>query len=252
MTAEGGRGDALPVVGGEAAAEVARRFRLPWRDELASPGPALWFEAGRLVLGVWGGRGPRLKVDFLSGRSGYRLRHGDAGQAVARAVGLRGGQRPRVLDLTMGLGGDAFALAALGCVVWGVERRGEVAALLDDALRRAGEALDWVGERLRLHHGEAVQWAPRLAAAFAPEVIYLDPMYPEGRRRGAPRKEMALLRDWLGGDEDADDLLGLALSLGVRRVVVKRPRRAPPLAGRAPDGVRQGRSTRFDLYFSPD
>ncbi len=239
---------ALPVVGDEAAAEVARRFGLPWRCELASPAPALWFDGARLVLGVWGGRGPRLVVDFLSGRAGYRLRHGDAGQAVARAVGVRGGQRPRVLDLTMGLGGDAFALAALGCVVWGVERRGEVAALLDNGLGRAGAELPWVGERLRLCHGEAVQWAPRLAAALSPEVIYLDPMYPEGRRRGAPRKEMALLRDWLGGDEDADDLLGLALSLGARRVVVKRPRRAPPLVGREPDVCREGRSTRFDIY----
>jgi len=153
-----------------------------------------------------------------------------------------------VLDLTAGLGGDAMALAALGCTVWMVERIPQVAALLDDGLRRAGAGLDWVSGRLRLEVGEARALGPVLAEAWRPEVVYLDPMYPEGRRRGAARKEMALFRDWFGGDEDADALLPLALSLGARRVVVKRPRKAPPLGGRAPDAARVGRSTRFDIY----
>ncbi len=237
----------IPAVG-EGAREVAQCWGMPWRAAVAEGTPCLWMDTAGLTLGRWGERAGRVRVDFLAGPVGYRLRHGDAGQAVARAVGVRAGRRPRVLDLTAGLGGDAMALAALGCTVWMVERIPQVAALLDDGLRRAAERLDWVPERLRLVGGEARVMAPALAAALRPEVVYLDPMYPEGRRRAAARKEMALFRNWFGGDDDADDLLSLALSLGARRVVVKRPRKAPPMAGRPPDASRMGRSTRFDLY----
>ena len=40
-----------------------------------------------------------------------------------RAVGLKGGGTPAVLDATAGLGADAFVLASLGCAVRLVERR---------------------------------------------------------------------------------------------------------------------------------
>ncbi|MFC6328234.1 class I SAM-dependent methyltransferase [Alloalcanivorax gelatiniphagus] len=36
--------------------------------------------------------------------------------------------------------------------------------------------------------------------------------------------------------------------MGARRMVVKRPRKAPPLAGVAPHHSHEGKTVRFDVY----
>ena len=82
----------------------------------------------------------------------------------------------------------------------------------------------------------------------APDVIYLDPMYPEHGTNALPHKEMRWLRELVGEDTDADALLAPALLLARKRVVVKRPLKAPDLAGVAPHHRHRGRAVRFDVY----
>ena len=43
-------------------------------------------------------------------------------------------------------------------------------------------------------------------------------------------------------------LLQAALDLASHRVVVKRPRKAPPIEGRMPGYVLEGKSSRYDIY----
>jgi 16S rRNA (guanine1516-N2)-methyltransferase len=43
-------------------------------------------------------------------------------------------------------------------------------------------------------------------------------------------------------------LLGVALALATHRVVVKRPRKAPAIAGTQPGYALEGKSSRFDIY----
>jgi 16S rRNA (guanine1516-N2)-methyltransferase len=62
------------------------------------------------------------------------------------------------------------------------------------------------------------------------------------------KKEMRVLRDWVGPDRDSDALLTAARNAAHERVVVKRPKGAEPLAGLTPSGQITGRSTRFDIY----
>jgi 16S rRNA (guanine1516-N2)-methyltransferase len=81
-----------------------------------------------------------------------------------------------------------------------------------------------------------------------PEAILLDPMFPERAKSAAVRKEMRFFHDMVGDDADAPVLLEAALALALHRVVVKRPRKAPALAGRQPSYAITGRSTRFDVY----
>lgn len=77
-------------------------------------------------------------VDFVTGTMAHRRRFGGGrGEAVAKAVGIKGDYLPDVVDATAGLGRDAFVLAAVGCRVRMLERHPVVAALLDDGLRRA-------------------------------------------------------------------------------------------------------------------
>jgi 16S rRNA (guanine1516-N2)-methyltransferase len=51
-----------------------------------------------------------------------------------------------------------------------------------------------------------------------------------------------------GNDDDAPALLAAGLALASHRVVVKRPRKAPPIDGPKPGYVLEGKSSRFDIY----
>ncbi len=173
-----------------------------------------------------------------------------AGEGLIRAVGARRGQRPSVLDATAGLGRDAALLARRGCQVLMVERSPVLAAMLADALHRT--AADPEGgelvSHLQLRCGEAVAVMAGLTDIERPDVVYLDPMYPETGKAAKSRKEMQLLQALLGPDPDPPGLLHAALRTARHRVVVKRPRKAPALPGPEPSHEIVGKSTRFDVY----
>lgn len=190
-------------------------------------------------------------VEFARGAAAYRLRHGGGrGQALARACGLKKGTAPRIVDATAGLGRDAFVLATLGCPVTLIERSPVVALLLRDGLRRArlDETVAPIVARMNVLQGDALAILPRLAGEDAPEVVYMDPMYPQRTKSALSKKEMRLFRLLVGEDLDAARLLQQALRLATRRVTVKRPRRASPIEGPAPDTAIYSRNTRYDLY----
>ena len=197
------------------------------------------------------GPGP-VYVDFIAGAVAHRRRFGGGrGQPLARAVGLKGGVAPTVADVTAGLGRDAFVLACLGCTVWLIERSPIIAVLLRDGLRRAAhdmEIAQIVTERLHLYSGDGRELLPRLTARQRPDVVYLDPMYPHRQKSAWAGKEMRLLRQLAGDDEDAPTLLAVALACAGNRVVVKRPRLAPALSGPPPTTRIVTPNTRFDLY----
>jgi 16S rRNA (guanine1516-N2)-methyltransferase len=233
---------------GVAAAELAERLGLEFVGESVdeadgqAPGGSglqLVRTATRLELRETGAQaaGP-LAVEFLPGRGSNLLR---------RAALAGGSEPPRVVDATAGLGQDAFALAEWGCQVDLIERSPVVAALLEDGIARALERPETAAaaKRMSLLQGDAVDLLPRLAGAA---VVYLDPMYPRSGREGRKAKGMRMLRQLLGDDPDAGELLEAARRAAARRVVVKRPLRAPPLAGRRPSGSLKGTTVRYDLY----
>ena len=195
-----------------------------------------------------------VRVDFADASLQRRIANGHgAGEAVARACGLRKGATPRVLDATAGLGRDSWILASLGAQVEMVERVPLVHALLADGLRRAQQNAQLAGtaERLALHANDAqsVLRAKLLLPSEArPEVVYLDPMFPHREKSAKVKKDMWAFRHVVGSDEDADALLALARAVATKRVVVKRPRIAPDLNGEEPHQRMLGQSSRFDLY----
>lgn len=232
-------------------AALAERLGLPQGDQATL---VLRREAGRLVLaGDPKVYGKPLAVDFLAGKVAHRRQFGGGrGQLVAKACGLGKGVTPHVVDATAGLGRDAFVLASLGARVLLIERVAAIAALLEDGLARAAGDPE-VGEivaRMRLAWADAGrELAATLAAAdFPPQVIHLDPMFPHRDKSALVKKEMRLFRELAGDDSDAPRLLEAALDLATHRVVVKRPRKAPPIAGPAPQHVLEGKTSRYDLY----
>lgn len=210
--------------------------------------------AARLAVRLHGGRAPgAVAVDFRSAAFARRLAEGKRG-LLGRAVGLAKGERPAVLDATAGLGRDAMLLAAVGAQVIAFERDPVVHALLADGLARLRAGDDPLAlaarERLELRRGDARAALEGVEGA-GPEVILLDPMFPE-RGSALAKKEAQLLQALLGEGADAAEdaaLFAAALAARPRRIVVKRPRHAPPIVP-DPEPVHrfEGKSVRYDLY----
>ncbi|MCE9944410.1 class I SAM-dependent methyltransferase [Aeromonas rivipollensis] len=189
-------------------------------------------------------------VDFVDGAVAHRRKFGGGrGQSIAKAVGLKSGAMPTVVDATAGLGRDAFVLASLGCKVTLIERSPVVAALLQDGLARAAQDPEigpWVSERMHLLKGPAVD--NLLALSERPEVIYLDPMFPHKQKSALVKKEMRVFQSLVGPDLDADALLPAALKMANKRVVVKRPAYAGWLNEHKPSMAIETKGNRFDVY----
>ncbi|MEW6330564.1 MAG: class I SAM-dependent methyltransferase [Pseudomonadota bacterium] len=167
-------------------------------------------------------------------------------QPLARAFG----RKTRVIvDATAGYAQDALLLALMGFRVTAIERSPVVAALARDGLARlAAQTGTTLTGRLELVGGDARALLP--AVAPRPDAIYLDPMFPPKRRKSAAvKKEMRLLRELVGDDADAPELLALSRGIARERVVVKRPDDAAPLAP-DPDLSIKGKLVRYDVYLA--
>ena len=195
-----------------------------------------------------------IMVDFTSAKLLYRCQQsGAAKQTLAKAVGIKPGVRPSIIDATAGLGRDGFVLASLGCKVTLIERNPVVYELLHDGLKRA-ESHDYakkvIGSSIKLISADAVSFIKGLKDDDVAEVIYLDPMFPHRDKSARIKKEMRLFQGLIGVDEDLRDLLEAALKHAKKRVVVKRPQKGPDIEVRKPQLTLTGKSTRYDIYFT--
>ncbi|MFO7876537.1 MAG: class I SAM-dependent methyltransferase [Desulfovermiculus sp.] len=178
-----------------------------------------------------------------------------------RAVlGRKKAQGRLVLDVTGGLGQDAWLLAAAGCSLVVVEQEPVIFALLRDGVARAGVSAQQIVRRLRLIQAQAEDVLGQIMHRDAsdiiqirPHVVYMDPFFhSERKKKGASKRSMQVLRHVAREhDPKADQaVLDLALQAALDRVVVKRPRLSSALASRHGRIVLsiQGRGHRFDVY----
>lgn len=182
---------------------------------------------------------PRLRADRL-GR-----------ELLVRAARVRGSAVPTVVDATAGLGEDALLLAAAGFTVTMFERDPVIAALLRDALDRAADKpqLKDIVERMTLVEGDSVSGLGALD--FSPDVVFLDPMFPERTKSAAVKKKFQLLHHLELPCEDEEGLLDAALAVRPRKVVIKRPAKGPWLAGVKPSHSLAGKAVRYDVIVPP-
>ena len=246
----------FPVTGAEydKALHLSRQLRIPLVDHQAEEFDFLLFCTVQGLSVVATGKqspGP-VTVDFVSPTMEYRRKHGGGRrQPMARAVGLKSGNQPTVIDATAGLGRDAYILAHLGCYVQMIERSPIVGVLLQDGLQRANqysEATRIILHRLKLTVGDSRTILGNLADTDRPEVIYLDPMYPHRTKNSLVKKEMRILRALTGDDQDAPGLLEAAMACARNRVVVKRPRLAAAIGGKPPSTAITSKNSRYDIY----
>lgn len=219
-------------------ARLAARLDLPLVDRQEATRLALVYGPTGLELRAPGRRLTPLRVDFA--QIGM---HG--GNELLRATRVK--NRPaRLLDLTAGLATDAWRLARAGFDVIACERQSVIHALVEDALERASD-LPGQGSITLVHIDSRALLADSVITR--PDVIYLDPMFPGEGRTALPRRELQLLRELTGDDDSGAQLLALARGRARRRVVVKRPVRAPSLAPDV-DLCFKGRAVRFDVYLA--
>ena len=100
---------------------------------------------------------------------------------------------------------------------------------------------------MHLVHADFLEF-PLAASSF--DVVYLDPMFPADRKSAKSGKGMFLLQELLGYDSDEATLLSKAREVASKRVVVKRGKLSPQLAGAKPDICFRGSSSRFDVYLN--
>ena len=192
---------------------------------------------------------PSLIIDFTTGAVAHRRQFGGGrGQALPRAIGMKGGKTPYVIDATAGLGRDAFLLAALGARVTLIERSDQMHKLLAEALQRAAASdVSEIISRMTLIHGDAKDLLPRLS----PEVVLVDPMHPPRGNSALVKKEMRQIREIVGVDADADALMQVALGCARNRVVLKWPQKADAMVGLPkPSHQIMGKSTRYDVFMT--
>lgn len=170
---------------------------------------------------------------------------------AARIKGVPAGATLRAVDATAGLGEDALLLAAAGFEVLLFERDPVIAALLADGVRRAlrDPRLAEAAGRMHLAGRDSVVALPALDPA--PDLVYLDPMFPERRKSAAVKKKFQLLHYLERPCADEEALVAAALAAHPRRVVVKRPVKGPYLAGIKPSYSLAGKAVRYDCLVPP-
>ena len=235
---------------GDAARALAHELSLPPAAEDALALLEICPDGLSLVPQGKGAPGP-VRVDFEAPAMRHR-RRGGHNEPLGRAVGVTRWPGLEIVDATAGLGRDSFVLADLGARVTLLERHPVLFALLRDGLERGLQSSDaWVADvcsRMQLYRAEATLWLTPGCA----DVVYLDPMFPARRKSARVKKEMWLFQQLLeqaaGPLVEEQGLLEAALAAARRRVVVKRPAKAPPLEDRVPGFDIPGKTVRFDVY----
>ena len=186
-------------------------------------------------------RHPQLKnplsIDFDAGDLARRARQG--GEMLARACGASKGLS--MIDATAGLGRDSVLLACAGARVTALENHPALAWWLAQNLAMARSIPD-----IQCIQADAT----RYLAEHTCEVVYLDPMFPHRDKSAAVGRESKVLQAFAPPPSELDEvaLFDAAWDSCQYRVVVKRPIKAPFLAGREPASSLKGKAVRFDLY----
>lgn len=181
-------------------------------------------------------------IDFLSGKNQHRRLYPSQGETVIKAC-LAKDKDITILDLTAGLGRDAFMLASLGAKVSMVERSPVMAALLDDALIRLKKEHPFF--HLNLRYIDALtlenEWF---------DVVYLDPMHPPRKSKALVKKDIRMVQSIVGQDNDKGLLFDKAFQLAQKRVVLKWPVKVLAISDRKPSFIYCGKSTNFEIYLT--
>lgn len=218
----------------------------------ATPEASIWLSVDAVGLSLTDGD-QAMRGDFtkLQKRLQY---HNLTHELLVKATKVKGREKLRVIDATAGMGEDSLLLAAAGCEVTLYEQDPVIAALLQDTMRRALEeaALHEIVMRMQLVEGDSIEHLRKLGeTGERPDVIYLDPMFPERQKSGLVKKKFQLIHYLEAPAENEEALMQAAIAARPFKIVVKRPAKGPYLAGLKPSYSLDGKAIRYDCYVFP-
>ena len=193
----------------------------------------------------------KLQGDFT--RMLPRLKqHNLTGELLVRAAKIKDADHALLaVDATAGLGEDSLLLAAAGFHVKLFEKNPVIYELLRDTLRRAADIpeLSEIVARMDVQNSDSVEAMADLG--FTPDVILLDPMFPERRKSALVKNKLQMIQKLEIPCVEEAVMLRTAMTANPKKLIVKRPPKGPFLADLKPDHSLSGKAVRFDCFVSP-
>ena len=174
-------------------------------------------------------------------------------EMLVKAVKMKQKSGPlRIVDATAGMGEDSILLAAAGHEVTLCEYDPIISALLANALTRAKTSSKLAPFIKRMHfvEGDSIAYLSGQMQGQSPDVVFLDPMFPERQKSGLIKKKFQLLQQLESPCTNEEELFAAALLSKTAKIVVKRPAKGPFLAGKKPDYSVEGKAIRYDCYIN--
>ncbi len=194
------------------------------------------------ALALVDGRNLRSKPITIPARPTSRIAKTELlGQAIGRKT-------KTVIDATAGWGKDAFLMARMGFAVTAIEISPAIAAMLADGIERNRSLNPFlqISHRFGDFTSSCRQLQPR------PDAVYLDPLYPPGRKKSVKvKRRMEILKSLAAAESKFDELFQAAMAVSAKRVVVKRPHFAPVHQSHKLSFSLTGKLVRYDVYFIP-
>ncbi len=182
-----------------------------------------------------------------------RLTHANlTHELLVKTAKLKDIEQPHLIDATAGMGEDSLLLAAAGFNVELYESDKVIASLLEDTIERALliPELNEAVSRMHLHIEDSIEAMKHLA--FKPDVVLLDPMFPERKKSGLIKKKFQLMQQLEKPCSNEEELLNAAFMSKPRKIVIKRPAKGPFLAGKKPSYSVDGKAIRYDCIINPN
>lgn len=168
-------------------------------------------------------------------------------ELLIKAAKIKGKKENLIaVDATAGLGEDSLLLAAAGFKVYLYENNPIIALLLKDTIERAKKLseLEEIVCRMEVIEADSIKAMQELD--FKPDVVLLDPMFPERKKSALVKKKFQLLHFIESPCTDEEEMLEAAISAKPHKIVIKRPLKGEWLANRKPDYSLKGKSIRYD------
>ncbi len=186
-----------------------------------------------------------LRIDFLKGAMGWRLRRPEHEKQLKKAIG-KTTERLTIFDGTAGMLADSMIFLSLGHKVIACEQSKIIFLLIRDACKRSEEALPFL-KNLKLVHGNSAEIYKSYNKS---DLIYLDPLYPDSSKSSKRSGDIELLRkaiDLESIKDMGDEIFHEFRTSEHKKIILKRPIKAPLICNKINYQIK-GKSTRFDIY----
>lgn len=187
---------------------------------------------------------PDFRVSFLSEAFKKRIERSMHEKDLLRKA-LGKDKNLRILDATAGLCRETLRMAYWGHHVWACEKNRELAHHLQLAFEEArGDEFyaSWISRVTFV--SKATEDFLTNEASF--DVIVIDPMFSEERRKALPKKDLQFLGTLVGHDDNSEFLLKKCLPHVSKKLLLKRPLKASTLLKPLHSVI--GRAHRWDVY----